>query len=192
MLMLMLPIRRHFEPARSVSDKEKVALETLPSLVLEAIAPQTFPSRCESKIAQRRIWKLAKKSIEHRSTKISQPMCVESCSKRNLEVGEEVHRRSLHENFQADVRIENSSKKIFEVCEEVHRTSLHKNFPTDLRRELLEEKFGSWRISSSNIAPRKFPNRFVGELPSSRNGVWSMELRRTSWTSRAALKSSPR
>ena len=58
------------EDARSVSEKEKVALEALPPLVLE----------------------------DH-TTKISQPMCIKDYPKKNLEIGKEVHRRSLHENF---------------------------------------------------------------------------------------------
>ena len=73
----MLPIQRHFEPARSVSDKEKVALEALPPLVLE----------------------------DH-TTKISQPMCTKDYLKKNFEVVEEVHRGSLHEIFPTDERRE--------------------------------------------------------------------------------------
>ena len=68
--MLMPSIRRHFEPARSVSDKENVALEHFPPLVLEdrstKISQPMSVKDC-TKIAQSRIQKLAKKSIEDRS-----------------------------------------------------------------------------------------------------------------------------
>jgi hypothetical protein len=37
--------------------------------------------------------------------------------------------------------IKDYPKKNFEVGEEVHRRSLHENFPTDVRRELLKEEF---------------------------------------------------
>ena len=50
------------------------------------IAERKFPNRCASKIAQARFWKLAKKSIEDRCKKISQPMRVENCSRKVLEV----------------------------------------------------------------------------------------------------------
>ena len=56
---------------------------SVPALVLETLAlvlkdlPRNFPNRCASKIAQGRFWKLAKKSIEDRCKKISQPMRVE-------------------------------------------------------------------------------------------------------------------
>ena len=80
----MLPIQRHFEPARSVSDKEKVALEALPPLVLE----------------------------DH-TMKISQPMYIKDFRRRShFEVGEEVHQRSLHEIFPADVRRESLEEEL--------------------------------------------------------------------------------
>ena len=49
------------------------------------IAPRKFPKRCASKFAQRRSRNLAKKSIEDRSTKISQTMRVENTSFRLIE-----------------------------------------------------------------------------------------------------------
>ena len=94
----MLPIWWHFEPARSVNDKEKEA------------------NRCASKIAQGK----------------------------KLEVGEEVRRRSLQENF-----------------------------TTDVRQRLLMGKFGSWRRSPSKIAPRKFPNRCVRTLGNVNINRWN-------------------
>ena len=130
---------------------------------------EKLPTDVRRELLERRILKSAKKSIEDRSTKFSQPMCARDCSKTNFEVGEEVHRRSLHEIFPTDVRreslkrrilklakksiedrstkfsqpmcVENRSKKNSEVGEEVHRRSLHEIFPTDVRPRLLEDEF---------------------------------------------------
>ena len=68
------------------------------------VTPQKFPNRYASKIDQRRMWKLAKKTIEGHSTKISQQMRVKDWSKKSVEVGDENHRRSLHKNFPTDAR----------------------------------------------------------------------------------------
>ena len=68
------------------------------------IASRTFPNRCASKIDRRRMWQLAMKTIEGRATKLSQQIRVKDLSKKNVEVGEEVHRRSLHKNFPTDTR----------------------------------------------------------------------------------------
>ena len=76
--MLMLSIRRHFESARSVRAKKKVALEnTFPLTARGSRRGKKSSKRFASKIMRRRIWKLA---------------------------GEEVHRRSCYENFPTDVR----------------------------------------------------------------------------------------
>ena len=94
-----------------------------------------FPNRCASKIDRRRMWKLAKKSIEGRFTKISQQIRVKDQSKKNMEVGEEVHRRSLH-----------------------------KKFPTDARQRLIEEECGSWRRSPSKVVSQKFLNTCASKI----------------------------
>ena len=73
---------------------------------------ENFPTDVRRELLINKFWKLAEKSIEDRFTRISQPMCVEDCSKKNLEVGEEVHRRLLHENF--------PTEKNSEIGEEVH------------------------------------------------------------------------
>ena len=41
------------------------------------------------------------------------------------------------------MRVEDCSRKVLEVGEEVHRRSLQENFPTDARRKLLKEGFGN-------------------------------------------------
>ena len=60
------------------------------------------PMRVEN--CSRKVWKLAKKSIEDRSKKIAQPVRVENCSRKVVEVDEDVHRRSLQETFPTDAR----------------------------------------------------------------------------------------
>ena len=65
---------------------------------------ENFPNDARRTFVQRIFRKLARKAIEDRSSKISQTMRVENCSKNISEVGEEVHRRSLHENFPNDAR----------------------------------------------------------------------------------------
>ena len=96
---------------------------------------ENFPNDARRTFVQRIFRKLARKAIEDRSSKISQTMRVENCSKNISEVGQEVHRRSLHENF-----------------------------PNDARRNWLKDGFGSWRGRPSKIAPRKFPNRHLSAL----------------------------
>jgi hypothetical protein len=94
---------------------------------IEDRLPKNFQPNARRNFLKEKNWKFAKKSIEDRSTKISQSMCVENCSKTNLEVGEEVHRRPLHENFPPDTR-RNCSEKKMEVGEEVNRRSFHEKF----------------------------------------------------------------
>ena len=125
MLMLMLSFDDTSNPPDQSVIKRKGSYCTLLPLVLEDRSMKKIsPKRRPSKIAQRKIWKLAEKSIDDRSAKnlptdvrqrlpkeefgslrrspskiaprkISQPKAVEDCPKKNLEVGEEVHRRSL-------------------------------------------------------------------------------------------------
>ena len=114
--------------------KRKREIGSVPAFVLEHSRLGARGSA--KKIAQpmrvdncsRKVWKLAKKSIEDRSNKNfpidarqkllkegfeswrkgpskiaarknSQPMRAENCSRKVLEVGEEVHRRSLQQKF---------------------------------------------------------------------------------------------
>ena len=62
------------------------------------------------------------------------------------------------------MRVDNCSRKVLKVDEEVHRRSLQENFPTDARRILFKEGFGGWRRSPSKIAVRKFPNRCASKI----------------------------
>ena len=104
-------------------------------------------------------------------------MRVKDWSKKNVEVGRELHRRSHYKNFpnrcaskidrrrmwmmvkrsiSQPMRAKNWSKKNVEVSEENHRRSLNENFPTDTRHRSIEEECGSWRRSPSKIAPQNF------------------------------------
>jgi hypothetical protein len=51
-----------------------------------------------------------------------------------------------------------------EVGEEVHRRSLDKNFSTDTRQRLIEEECGSWRRKPSKVTPLKFLNRCASNI----------------------------
>ena len=123
MLMLMLSIRRHFEPARSVTDKEKVALEN------------TFPLLLEGHTAETKSPNNVRKDY----------------TKKNLDVGEEVHRRSRHEKFPnryASKIIRSRNLELAKKSIEDRSTQI-----SQMRRRLYEEDFGSWRRSPSKIAP---------------------------------------
>ena len=61
----------------------------------------------------------------------------EKIPRKNSEVGEERHRRSLHEKSLNRRVSQIAEKKKTEVGEEVRRRSLHENFTTDVHRELL-------------------------------------------------------
>ena len=86
-------------------------------------------------------------------------MRVENCSKNISEVGEEVHRRPLHEKSPNRCASRDAQRKIWKLAKKSIEDRSTKNLQTDVRRELLEGKFGGWRGSPSKIAPRKFPNR---------------------------------
>ena len=116
MLVLMLSIRRHFEPARSVSDKKR-----------KVARAYFFLLRGCSRLAQRRKYLPTKTPVK-------------DCPKKNWEVGEEVHRRSLREKFPNRCPSRIAQRRNSEVCEEVHRRSLRENFPTDVRRRLPKEE----------------------------------------------------
>jgi hypothetical protein len=124
------------------------------------IAPRKFPNRCVPKIAQGRFWKLAKRSIEYRSKKISQPMRVENCSRKVL-------------GRKGPLKI--AARKIPNRCPpkiaqgwfwKLTRKSIV--LPADARRKFLKEGFGSWRRSPSKIAPRKFSNRCAPKIAQGR------------------------
>ena len=76
--------------------------------------------------------------------------------------------RGSEKKIAQPMRIENCSGKVLETGEEIHRRSLHENFPTDARRKLFKEGFGSWRRSPSKIAARKFPNRCASKIAQGR------------------------
>ena len=99
------------------------------------IAARKFPNRCASEIVQGRFWKLAKKAIEDRCKKISQPMRVENCSRKVLEVGEEVHRRSLREKFSNRCASKIVQGRFWKLAKKSIEDRCKKNFPTDARRK---------------------------------------------------------
>ena len=151
------------------------------------------PNECASKIDRIRMWKLAKKSTEDHPTKISQPMRVTDRSNKNVEVGEEVHRRSPNENFPTDAHqrlIEEECRswqrrpskiapqnfptrcaskidrrRMWMKCEDVH-------FPTDARQKLIKEECGSWRRSPSKVARQKVFNRCASKID--RRRMWKL------------------
>ena len=85
--------------------KRKREIGSVPAFVLEHSclgargSAKTIAQPMRGDNCSRKVWKLAKKSIEDRSEKISQSMRVENRSRKVLEVGEKVHRRSLQEKF---------------------------------------------------------------------------------------------
>ena len=127
------------------------------------IAPRKFPNRCASRIARRKFgsWrkrpsKITARKFSNRSNrhlevgkevskiaprKFPSDVRRESLEE-NLEVGENVHRRSLHESFSTD------QTDIWKLAKK-YRRSLHESFPTGVCRELLEEEI------------RKFAKKFI-------------------------------
>ena len=154
MLMLMLSIRRHFEPARSVSDiKIRWRLHTSPLGAPGSLSEKNISKpNARQRLPKEKIRKLAKKSIEDRfREKISQPMSVKDRPK----------------------KIQKLAKKSIE-----DRSA--KNFPTDVRRRLPKEKFGSWQRSPSKIAPRKISQLMCVEDYPKKNSEVGEEVHRRS------------
>ena len=116
------------------------------------IAPRKFPNRCSSKVAQRKIWKLAKKSVEDRSKKISQPMFVKDCSKKKFESWRRSPLKIAPRKFPNRCSSKIAQSKIWKLEKKSVEDRSKKPMCV---KDCSKKKFASWRRSPSKIAPSK-------------------------------------
>ena len=135
------------------------------------------PSDMRQRLFKEKFCKLATKSVEDRSEKISQPMFVKDRSRKFFESWRRSPSKIAPRKFPNRYASKIAQRKILKVGEEVRRRSLRENFPTDVRQRLLKEKFGSWRRSPSKIAPRKFPSRCSSKIAQRKNLKVGEEVR---------------
>jgi hypothetical protein len=122
------------------------------------------------------MWKLAKKTIEDRSTKISQQMRVKDCSKKNVEVGEEGSPSKIApQKFPNRCASKIDRRRMWKLAKKSVEDRPTKLLLKDAHQRSIEEECESWRRSPSKVVPQKFLIRCASKI--ARRRMWKLAMK---------------